>query len=143
MLEGVGDHENIGSMFEDVYKEFPENLRRQSEQLAEEIKLNVIAFDEDGNFVSDVTEDDLVITENNVLHQARSVRRIPANVLIVMDTGGEMRQLKSLEQTRKAARGIVAALQEAAQLLDAFRVQGAQLRHDPSARLLRQRSTVR
>ena len=27
-------------MFEDVYKEFPENLRRQSEQLAEEIKLN-------------------------------------------------------------------------------------------------------
>jgi len=28
-------------MFEDVYKEFPENLRRQSEQLAEEIKLNI------------------------------------------------------------------------------------------------------
>src|SRR5688572_27514905 len=27
-------------MFEDVYKDFPENLRRQSEQLAEEIKLN-------------------------------------------------------------------------------------------------------
>jgi hypothetical protein len=27
-------------MFEDVYKELPENLRRQSEQLAEEIKLN-------------------------------------------------------------------------------------------------------
>jgi len=27
-------------MFEDVYKEFPENLRRQSEQLAAEIKLN-------------------------------------------------------------------------------------------------------
>lgn len=28
-------------MFEDVYKDFPESLRRQSEQLAEEIKLNV------------------------------------------------------------------------------------------------------
>ena len=27
-------------MFEDVYKEFPENLRRQREQLDEEIKLN-------------------------------------------------------------------------------------------------------
>jgi len=27
-------------MFEDVYRDFPENLRRQSEQLAEEIKLN-------------------------------------------------------------------------------------------------------
>jgi hypothetical protein len=27
-------------MFEDVYKEFPENLRRQREQLDAEIKLN-------------------------------------------------------------------------------------------------------
>jgi TPP-dependent pyruvate/acetoin dehydrogenase alpha subunit len=27
-------------MFEDVYRDFPENLRRQSEQLAQEIKLN-------------------------------------------------------------------------------------------------------
>jgi VWFA-related protein len=51
-----------------------------------------------------------VITENNILHQPSSVRRLPANVLIVMDTGGEMRQVKSLDQTRKTARAIVAAL---------------------------------
>src|SRR4029077_9919079 len=56
----------------------------------EEIKLNVLAFDENGNFFKDVTPDDLVITENNVLHQPSSVRRIPANVLVVMDTGGEL-----------------------------------------------------
>jgi 2-oxoisovalerate dehydrogenase E1 component alpha subunit len=36
-----GPRLNRHLMFEDVYKEFPENLRRQSEQLAEEIKLNV------------------------------------------------------------------------------------------------------
>ena len=78
--------------------------------LTEEIKLNVIAFDEDGKFVPDVTEKDLVITEDNILHQASSVRRIPANVLIVMDTGGELRWVKSLEQTRKVARGVVNAL---------------------------------
>lgn len=76
----------------------------------EEIKLNVTAFTEDGGFVSDVRESDLVITENDILHQPVSVRRIPANVLIVMDTGGDMRQVKSLDQTRKTARGIVAAL---------------------------------
>ncbi len=35
-----GPRLNRHLMFEDVYKEFPENLRRQSEQLAEEIKLN-------------------------------------------------------------------------------------------------------
>src|SRR5688572_30210275 len=66
----------------------------------EEIKLNVLAFDEEGKFVSDVRKEDLVITENNILHQASSIRRIPANVLIVMDTGGEMRQIKSINQTR-------------------------------------------
>ncbi len=76
----------------------------------EEIKLNVLAFDEEGKFVSDVGEKDLVITENNVLHQPSSVRRMPANVLIVMDTGGELRWVKSLEQTRKVAVGLINAL---------------------------------
>lgn len=76
----------------------------------EEIKLNVLAFDEEGKFVSDVAEKDLVITENNVLHQPSSVRRLPANVLIVMDTGGELRWMKSLEQTRKVANGLIVAL---------------------------------
>ena len=78
--------------------------------VTEEIKLNVLAFDEDGNFVTDVKESDLVITEDNVLHQPSSVRRMTANVLIVMDTGGELRSVKSLDQTRKAAAGIVSAL---------------------------------
>ncbi|HEV7699513.1 MAG TPA: VWA domain-containing protein [Pyrinomonadaceae bacterium] len=76
----------------------------------EEIKLNVLAFDEQGGFYSDVTANDLVITENNILHQPSSVRRIPANVLIVMDTGGELRSVKSLDQTRKVARAVINAL---------------------------------
>lgn len=76
----------------------------------EEVKLSVVAFDEDGKFVSDVADRDLVITENNVLHQPSSVRRIPANVLIIMDTGGELRWMKSLEQTRKVASSLIKAL---------------------------------
>ncbi|MEJ7622693.1 MAG: VWA domain-containing protein [Pyrinomonadaceae bacterium] len=80
--------------------------------VTEEIKLNVLAFDESGNFFRDVTNRDLVITENNVLHQPESVRRLPANVLIVMDTGGELRSVKTLDQTRKVARGIVGALRQ-------------------------------
>ncbi|HTH50280.1 MAG TPA: VWA domain-containing protein, partial [Pyrinomonadaceae bacterium] len=76
----------------------------------EEIKLNVLAFDESGNFYHDVTPTDLVITENNILHQPASVRRIPANVLVVMDTGGELRSVKSLDQTRHVARAVVDSL---------------------------------
>jgi hypothetical protein len=84
--------------------------------MTEEVKLNVLAFDEDGKFVPDVTGKDLVINENNILHQATSVRRIPANVLIVMDTGGELRQVKSLDQTRKTARAVVNALKPGDQI---------------------------
>jgi VWFA-related protein len=78
--------------------------------VTEEIKLNVLAFDENGEFVRDVTANDLVITENDILHQPESVRRLPANVLIVMDTGGDLRNVKSLDQTRRVARGVVDAL---------------------------------
>jgi VWFA-related protein len=76
----------------------------------QEIKLNVLAFDENGNFFRDVTANDLVITENNILHQPTSVRRLPANVLIVMDTGGELRSVKSLANTRNVASGVISAL---------------------------------
>lgn len=78
--------------------------------LTEEIKLNVLAFDENGAFYPNVTDRDLVITENNILHPPTSVRRIPANVVIVMDTGGDMRSVKSLDQTRKVARAVVNSL---------------------------------
>ena len=77
----------------------------------EEIKLNVSAVDRNGKFVAGVKKEDLVIMEDGRLHQADSIRRIPANVLIVMDTGGEMRQAKSFDQTKKTAENLIAALQ--------------------------------
>jgi VWFA-related protein len=76
----------------------------------EEIKLNISAFDLNGKFFSGVTTDDLVITEDGRLHQPTSVRRIPANVLIVLDTGGEMRRAKRIDQTRDTAKKLVSSL---------------------------------
>ncbi|MCY7375707.1 MAG: VWA domain-containing protein [Pyrinomonadaceae bacterium] len=78
---------------------------------AEEIKLNVSAYDLNGNFVGDVKKEDLVISEDGRLNQASSLRRIPANVLVVLDTGGEMRQVKRLKDTVKAAKNLIVALQ--------------------------------
>jgi hypothetical protein len=77
----------------------------------EEIKLNISAFDEAGKFFSGVQKDDLVINEDGVLHQASSVRRIPATVLIVLDTGGEDRQAKDFRTTREAAKALINGLQ--------------------------------
>jgi hypothetical protein len=77
----------------------------------EEIKLNIAAFDSSGNFFSGVNKEDLVINEDGVLHQASSVRRIPATVLIVLDTGGEDRQAKDFQTTRETAKALINSLQ--------------------------------
>ena len=77
----------------------------------EEIKLNITAFDADGKFFSDVKKEDLVINEDGVLHQASSVRRIPATVLIVLDTGGEDRQAKDFRTTRDTAKALINKLE--------------------------------
>ncbi len=76
----------------------------------EEIKINILAYDTNRKFVADVRVEDVVITENNILHQAASLRRIPANVVIIMDTGGALRQLKTIDTTRKTASALVSAL---------------------------------
>ena len=77
----------------------------------EEIKMNVSAFDVSGAFFPGVKPEDLVINEDGVLHQASSVRRTPATVLIVLDTGGEDRQAKDFRTTRAAAQALINKLQ--------------------------------
>lgn len=79
----------------------------------EEIKVNVSAFNRFGEFVPEVEKEDLVIQEDGRLHQATSVRRIPANVLIVVDTGGELRQVKNITQTRDTAKELIRKLDPA------------------------------
>jgi von Willebrand factor type A domain len=79
--------------------------------ITEEIKINISAIDEFGKFVESLKADDLIITENNVLHQATGVRRVPAGVLIILDTGGEERNAKDIRTTRATAKSIVNLLQ--------------------------------
>jgi hypothetical protein len=76
----------------------------------EEIRLNISAFDNTGKFATDVKKEDLVITEDGRIHQADSLRRVPANVLIILDTGGEERRIKGLVATREVARNMVNSL---------------------------------
>lgn len=78
----------------------------------EEIKLNVLAFDDADNFARNLKPEDLVINEDGRLHQATSVRRIPANVLLVLDVGNEISYAKRNRATAETARGIVGGLQE-------------------------------
>lgn len=77
----------------------------------EEIKVNFSAFGINGKFDASLKIEDIVITENDILHQASSLRHIPANVLIVLDTGGEDHIAKDFNTTRKTARALIEKLQ--------------------------------
>lgn len=87
----------------------PEQIERVE---TEEIRLNISAFDANGRFISDLRTEDLVINEDGRLHQATSVRRTPANVLILLDVGNEIAYAKRRAATSAAASGLVNALGE-------------------------------
>ncbi len=76
----------------------------------EEIALNFSAFDRYGQFAPNVRKEDLVIMENGRLLQPTSVRRVPANVLLLLDTSGEIVYGKSTKATRETAKSLIGAL---------------------------------
>jgi VWFA-related protein len=89
----------------------PETDDKPEKVFTEEIKLNILAFDDNGNFASGVNKEDLVVNEDGRLHQANSLRRIAANVLIVLDVGNEISFAKRNKTTAQAAKGLINALQ--------------------------------
>jgi len=77
----------------------------------EEVRLPVQAYDAYGHFDPTVVPDDVLVLEDGIAQQIRSVRHTPANVLLVLDTGGELSGLgaisKSTSLTRQVAAGLV------------------------------------
>ncbi len=78
----------------------------------EEIRLTVSALDKAGNAVTDLSNEDLVISEDGRLHQTSSVRFLDPSVLIAVDTGGTIRQKKNIGATRSAASALAAELRK-------------------------------
>ncbi len=82
----------------------------------EEVRLPVVAVDQYGHYDPSVVPDDILVLEDGVAQQIRSVRHIPANVVLVLDTGGELSGLGGLSKrtslTRKVAIGLLSQLSE-------------------------------
>src|SRR5215208_4509263 len=82
----------------------------------EEVRLPVVALDAYGHYDPTLELDDILVLEDGVAQQLRSVRHVPANVLFVLDTGGESSGLggmsKSTSLTRAVAAQLVTKLQE-------------------------------
>lgn len=86
----------------------------------EEVRLPVVALDAYGHYDPTLVLDDILVLEDGVIQQLRSVRHVPANVLFVLDTGGEVSGLggmsKSTNLTRQVAAQLVAKLQDGASM---------------------------
>lgn len=76
----------------------------------EEVRLPVFARDEFGRFDPALELDDIVVLEDNVKQQVRSIRRIPASVVLVLATGGELNPAQRTRTTREAALSLVSQL---------------------------------
>ena len=76
----------------------------------EEVRLPIQAFDVYGRFDPTVVADDVLVLEDGVAQQIRSVRHIPASVLLVLDTGGDMYGMGGLGKKTGLTRQVAAAL---------------------------------
>jgi VWFA-related protein len=82
----------------------------------EEVRLPIVALDAYGHYDPTLELDDILVLEDGVAQQLRSVTHLPANVLFILDTGGELSGLggmsKSTSLTRQVAAELVGRLQQ-------------------------------
>jgi VWFA-related protein len=72
----------------------------------EEVRLPVSAMDQFGHYDPTVEIDDVLVLEDGVPQKIRSVRHIPANVLFVLDTGGDGNGLSGLSKKTSTTRAV-------------------------------------
>lgn len=75
--------------------------------LTEEVILNVTAQTVNGKFVPTLKPDDLLIVESGTPQKIESMKKVPASVLLMLDTGGNLNFAKSLNMTRLTAKLLV------------------------------------
>jgi VWFA-related protein len=78
----------------------------------EEVRIPVFAFDEKGNFDGTLSVDDVLVVEDEVPQQVKSVRRTPASVVLLLATGWDLDPVVRANTTREVALAVVRNLRE-------------------------------
>src|SRR5215207_7120470 len=78
----------------------------------EEVRIPVAAYDAGGRFDPTLSVDDLLVREDGEPQRVTGVYRVPAHVLLLADTGGELNPLKTARLTGDVAAGLVSALRD-------------------------------
>jgi VWFA-related protein len=89
------------------------NLSESQEKVrvfTEEVVIPVTAYDDSGHLSAALEPQDILVFEDDVRQTVRSVRRIPANVLLLLDTGGDLNPAMSVSTTKDIATRLVSNL---------------------------------
>ena len=78
----------------------------------EEVRLPVFAYDENGRFDPRLEVDDVLVVEDEVPQQVKSVRRVNASVVVVMGTGWDLDPIVRAKTTGDVALAVLQSLRE-------------------------------
>ncbi|MEJ7618899.1 MAG: hypothetical protein WKF30_18435, partial [Pyrinomonadaceae bacterium] len=76
----------------------------------EEIRLPVFAYDEYGRFDPTLVPEDILVMEDDVPQQVRSLRHVPSHLVILLDTGGDSSGLHGLSKSTSLTRAVAQQL---------------------------------
>ena len=85
---------------------FPERVKI----FTEEVVLPIVAYDAYGRFDPSISPDDVLVLEDGVGQQVKSARRIPLNVVLLIDMGSVVGATQHLDVTRQIAMRIISKL---------------------------------
>src|SRR6201986_3822666 len=78
----------------------------------EEVRLPVFAYDENGRPDIRLERDDVLVVEDDVPQEVKSVRRVPASVVLVLGTGWDLDPIVRANDTRDIALSVIQSLRE-------------------------------
>jgi VWFA-related protein len=94
----------------------PESQGQQDQDrvkvFTEEVQLPVVAFDDYGHFDPTLEMKDVLVLEDGVQQQIRSIRHIPASVLLVLDVDNQITLAKDTHVTRQLALDVISHLRQ-------------------------------
>ena len=77
----------------------------------EEVRLPVVALDQYGHYDPTLEVDDVLVLEDGVAQQVRSIQRLPVNVLLLLDTGNQL-GLKNTNITSAVALRLISGIHD-------------------------------
>lgn len=90
----------------------PTESEDQIKVFTEEVRIPVFARDQYGRFDPTLETADVLVLEDGVPQIVRSIRRVPAFILLVLNTGGELNPGLRTRTTRAMALNLVGSLRE-------------------------------